>query len=160
MPPESASELYKILFATAVEFIRSQDQDLNQPSRMNFDRVRAIRTSDHRHHFGHNYCVSTKPLFQGARSVEDFLAHLNAMLPKIDTWDTDITDIAVDEPRKMCVVRASYFMKPFEVNEPVENDLVWWLWMEDGGKKVKKAMEFIDPMATGRIRELMMTGGK
>ncbi|KAJ4291707.1 hypothetical protein N0V90_009602 [Kalmusia sp. IMI 367209] len=155
-PPQNASDLYKNLFATATEFIRSQDQDITQPTRMNLNRVRVIRAPSHQHLFGHNYLVSTKPPFQGVHSLEDFMAHLNAMLPSLDTWDTYITDIVVDETRKMCIVRASYFMKPVGVTDAVENDLVWWLWMDEGGEKVEKAMEFVDGLATGRIRELIM----
>lgn len=153
---ENASSLYKTLFATATEFIRSQDRDDAQPTRMNQNRVRAIRTSNHQHSFGHNYLVSTKPPFQGTLNADEFLAHVNGMLPKLDTWDTHITDIVVDETRKMCIVRASYYMKPLGADEPVENDLVWWLWMEDGGRRVEKAVEFVDAAATVKIRELMM----
>ena len=159
-PPDSANDLYRTLFATAYEFVHSHDQDRDQPSRLNLDRVRAIRTTNHTHRFGHNFFVSFQPTFQSAHSLDQFIAHISTILPKLETWDTYITDIVVDETKKMCVVRASYFMKPSAADEPVENDLVWWLWMDEGGRKVEKAMEFIDPTAAGRIKELMMGGNK
>jgi hypothetical protein len=158
--PANASQLYKTLFSTATEFIRCQDRDDSQPTRVNTDRVRAIRTPNHTHSFGHNYLVSTKPMLQAELGVDEFLAHVNKMVPKLDTWEARITDIVVDETRKMCIVRTSYFMKPFGAEKPVENDLIWWLWMEEGGEKVEKALEFLDGAATGRIGELIMGAQK
>lgn len=159
-PPASASELYKSLFATSIEFIRSLDQDPDQTSRMNLDRVRAIRTADFSHYFGHNNFVSSKPPLQKPKSLDGFVEHLNTMAPKLETWDAYITDIVVDESRSVCTIRASYFMKPYGADKAVENDLVWWLWMETGGKKVNKATEFIDPTAMAKIMELMMAANK
>ncbi|KAL5376222.1 hypothetical protein PMIN02_011855 [Paraphaeosphaeria minitans] len=160
--PENASRLYKTLFSTATELIRCQDRDDSQPTRMNLDRVRAIRTSNCTHSFGHNHMVSTMrmPMLQGELGVDAYVAHLNKMVPQMDTWEACITDIVVDETRRMCIVRASYFMKPSGAEKPVENDLVWWLWMEEGGEKVEKALEFLDGAATGRIGELIMAASK
>ncbi|KAF2443060.1 hypothetical protein P171DRAFT_474339 [Karstenula rhodostoma CBS 690.94] len=158
--PENASQLYKTLFSTATEFIRCQDRDDSQPTRMNLDRVRAIRTPNHTHSFGHNHLVSTKPMLQGELGVDAFLAHVDKMVPKLDTWAARITDIVVDETRRMCIVRASYFMQPVGAEKAVENDVVWWLWVEEGGQKVKKAVEFVDGAATGRIGELLMAAQK
>lgn len=154
--PENASPLYKTLFSTATELIRCQDRDDSQPIRMNFDRVRAIRTPNYAHSFAHKYMVSTMPMLQGELSVDEYLTHVSKMVPKLDSWEARISDVVVDETRRMCIVRASYFMKPYGAEKPVENDLIWWLWMEKGGEKVEKAMEFLDGAATGRIRELVM----
>lgn len=154
--PENAGQLYKILFSTATEFIRCQDRDDSQPTRMNIDRIRAIRTPNHTHSFGHSHLVSTRPMLQGELGVDAFLAHVNKMVPKLDTWEARIMDIVVDETRKMCIVRVSYYMKPFGAEKAVENDLIWWLWMEEGGQKVEKALEFVDGAATDRIGELIM----
>lgn len=123
---------------------------------MNRNRVRAIRTTDFTHYFGHNTFVSSKPSFQGPQNLDQFLAHLDIMVPKLDTWITHITDITVDEAKMTCVVRASYFMKPVGADQAVENDLIWWLWMAEEGTKVRKGMEFIDPTATARIMELII----
>ncbi|KAJ4360023.1 uncharacterized protein N0V89_000582 [Didymosphaeria variabile] len=158
--PSNASQIYQILLATATEFIHCQDRDDSQPTRMNLNRVRAIRSTNFIHSFGHNVLVSTKPALQGELSVDGFLTHVNKMVPKLDTWNARISDIVVDETRKMCVVRVSYFMKPYGAEEPVENDLVWWLWMEEGGKRVEKAVEFVDGAAMERIGELIMAGSK
>lgn len=155
-PPASANERYKALFATAVEFIHSLDQDPNQKLRMDIDRVRAVRTPNFEHSFGHNNFVASKPPLQKPKSVDGFVEHLKTMAPKLESWDTDITDVVVDENRSVCTVRASYYMKPLGADHAVENDLVWWLWMEEGGKKVEKAVEFIDPTAMAKIMEIMM----
>lgn len=118
--------------------------------------MRAIRTADFTHHFGHNTFVSSKPSLQSPQNLEEFLAHLDTMVPKLETWNTHISEIAVDEAKMMCVVRASYFMKPVGADQAVENDLIWWLWMEEGGSKVQRGMEYIDPIAAAKIMELMM----
>ncbi|KAL1592278.1 hypothetical protein SLS60_011355 [Paraconiothyrium brasiliense] len=156
--PSDASQLYKTLLATATEFVHCQDRDETQSTRMNLERVRAIRSTNFLHSFGHNTLVSANPALQGEFTVDSFLAHVTKMMSKLETWDMRISDIVVDETRKMCVVRVSYFMKPYGAEQPVENDLIWWLWIEEGGKRVMKAVEFVDGVATGRIGELLMAG--
>lgn len=161
-PPSNTSTLYNALHAAAIELVRSQDQDLTQSTRISIQRVRAIRGDNFTHTFGHNYFISTKPPFLGSLDLDCFIAHLNTMLPQLESWDTYITDVVVDEARKMCVVRASYYMKAkgAEEDEVVENDLVWWLWMSEDGTKVKRSMEFVDGVASARLGEMMMRGPK
>lgn len=158
--PPNATQQYKTLFATAIEFIRCQDRDDSQPTRMNFERVRKIRTSNFAHSFGHNYLISTKPGLQDELSIDAYIDHVKKMLLNLYAWEMHIGDIVVDETKRMCIVRASYFMKPHGADNPVENDLIWWLWMEEGGEKVEKAMEFLDGAATGKIGELIMAAKK
>jgi len=92
--------------------------------------------------------------------LERYIAHLNTMLPRLESWDTRITDIAVDEMKRVCVVRGSYFIEVKGVGKAVENDIVWWLWMDGEGKLVERGMEFVDGVATGRIRELIRGMGE
>lgn len=79
------------------------------------------------------------------------------MTPHLESWDIKITDVMVDETRQMACVRASYFMeaKGIGEQEKVENDLIWWLQMEEDGKKVEKAVEFIDGVASMKLMEVM-----
>ncbi|KAF2704277.1 hypothetical protein K504DRAFT_495012 [Pleomassaria siparia CBS 279.74] len=158
-PPATASPLYKTMHATAIEFIESQTLDPTQPTRMSTSRIRAIRSPNFTHSWGHNYHVSITPPLRGTLSVDDFIAHLESMTPRLESWDTIITDMIVDEAKLSVVVRASYHMHAKGAEEKVENDLVWFLDMEQGGKRVQKGMEFIDAMAGARLRELMQGGG-
>jgi hypothetical protein len=158
-PPSSASAFYKALHATTIEFIRAQDQDVSTPNRMDFDRIKAIRsTTGFEHSWGHNYLVSTNLPMSGTHDADSFIKHLGSMIPLLESWDTEITDIAIDELQRKAVVRGSYFMKPKGSPEAVENDLVWYLTMEEDGKKVQKSIEFLDGAAVQRMKELMMMG--
>ena len=140
-PPVSASPLYKTLHATGLEFVRSQNKDDAQPSRMSIDRIRAIRSSENfEHSWGHDYFVNTAPHLQGTLDIDGFVAHLNKMCPFLESWDTNITDVMVDEQQKRVVLRASYYMLVKGAEAPVENDLVWFLTMDEEGRKVKKSM--------------------
>ncbi|KAF2111084.1 hypothetical protein BDV96DRAFT_582497 [Lophiotrema nucula] len=155
--PLSASSLYQTLHATAIELVKSQEQTPERPERMDHERIRAIRSENRfEHTWGHNYLVSTRPHLSGTHDVDGFIKHVGTMLPKLESWDTDIRDVVVDEFAKRAIVRASYWMKPKGSEEPVENDIVWFLDMEEDGKRVKKSVEFVDAAATGRIMEIMM----
>lgn len=80
---------------------------------------------------------------------------MQKMIPLLESWHTDVSDVVVDEAKKMVIVRASYWMK-IKGEAHVENDLIWWLCMDESGEKVKRGIEFLDAEATGRIAELMM----
>ncbi|KAF2475877.1 uncharacterized protein BDR25DRAFT_278606 [Lindgomyces ingoldianus] len=154
--PSSASTMYKTLHSTAIEFIRSQDQDVSTPTCMNNDRIRAIRAeSGFQHSWGHNYLVSTKPGLSSVLDVDGFIAHLSTMLPHLESWDTEITDIMIDELRLMAMVRGSYYMRAKGAEVVVENDLIWFLTMSEDGKKVAKSVEFIDVAASQKLKEII-----
>lgn len=55
----------------------------------------------------------------------------------------------------MVVARATYWMKVYGQTEAVENDLVWWLWMDADGKKVERSVEFIDAGAGKVVKEMI-----
>ena len=82
------------------------------------------------------------------------------MTPKLESWESEVTDVIVDEARTKVIVRSSYWMQPKGVGkeERVENDLIWFLDLVegDGEWKVSKSVEFIDGIASGRLMELMM----
>lgn len=92
----------------------------------------------------------------------------------LERWEIDVKSVVVDAAGASVVVRASYVMhvKGAGEREGVENDVVWWLELEEqqsgsevgegnevgGGWKVRKSTEIVDFGASGRIRELMMRG--
>lgn len=157
--PASASKSYHQLHTTALAFIDALAEVPDQPSRMDFERMKALCTPDFQHSWGHTYATSLNARLQGEHSFSDFAAHLAMMLPNLDTWKVNVTDITVDEVRKKVVVRASFDMSVKGAETGVENDLLWLLQMDDTGEKVKKSVEFIDSVATGKIRELIMARG-
>jgi hypothetical protein len=152
--------MYTTLHSTALAFIDAQAQDSSQPSRMNFGRIEEVCTSDYQHLWGHNYAVSQNPRLQGMHSFSDFTKHLSAMLPNLKSWETTVTDVTIDEMKKTVVLRVSLLMVPKGAEEGVENDMLWRLEMDEDGKKVRKSTEFIDGIAAGRLKEIMMSGKK
>lgn len=155
-PPVGASALYKTIHATALAFIDAQAKDESQPDRMDFSRIRALCAPNFRHSWGHKYLVSTKPFLQGTPDVDGFINHLSTMLPRLEGFDAGVTDVVVDEVKIMAILRISFRMRPKDVEEVVENDLLWMLGMNRDGKLVEKSVEFIDGVAAGRLAELMM----
>lgn len=121
------------------------------------------------HSFGPNFAVSQAPKLGGAFTIDSFIDHLSNMTPALDTWDIQVKGIVVDEMGESVVVRASYGMCVKGVEEKVENDVVWWLELEerldngqigqgndgDGGWRVRKSTEMMDGAAAARIKELM-----
>lgn len=158
-PPAAASTFYKTLHATTIEFIHSLDKDDNTPDGMNIDRIKKIRSSiGFEHSWGHNYLVSTAPPLAAKLDIEGLIKHLCTMLPHLESWDIQITDISIDELQRRAVVRGSYFMRAKGAQETVENDLVWFLTIEEDGKKVQKSMEFLDAAGRARLMETMAMG--
>lgn len=154
--PPQASSIYKALHTTAIEFVRSSDQMQDSTSRMDSARIKNIRSEQgFEHAFGHNHLVSIKPMMAGTLDAEGFIQHMGKMQPYLKSWDTNITDVVIDETRKTAVVRASYHMLVREAAEAVENDIVWFLTMEEDGKKVKRSVEFVDAAASQKIGELI-----
>ena len=157
-PPPGASKLYVQLHDTALAFVDAQAQDAEHPLRMNFDRIQALLAPDFQHTWGHNHAVSLNPRLQGTHSFLLFTKHLEAMLPNLESWDTTVTDVVVDEVRRKVMLRLSMRMRvkgkgKVEARE-VENDLLWALEMDKEGK-IRRSTEFIDAVAAGRIKEIM-----
>lgn len=75
----------------------------------------------------------------------------------LESWDTTVTDVCVDEARRSVVVRARYGMRVKGAEVEVQNDIVWWLWMaeDEGVVKVERSVEFVDGVASGRLKEVM-----
>jgi hypothetical protein len=160
-PPSSAPPLYTSLHNTALGFIKAQALDPSFPERMNFALLRTHCTPNFQHSWGHNYAVSMAPPLQGTHSLDGFIAHLQFMLPRLESWKADITDVLVDTKKMKVMLRISFWMQAKGVGEAdaVENDLLWVLEMEGvggGGMGIKRSVEFVDGAAAGRLREVMM----
>lgn len=83
------------------------------------------------------------------------------MLPKLESWKADVTNIIVDPVTMKVVLRISFWMQAKGAKEAdtVENDLLWELEMEEIGEgkvKINRSVEFMDGAAAGRLREIMM----
>ncbi|KAF2035238.1 hypothetical protein EK21DRAFT_54924 [Setomelanomma holmii] len=156
--PSGASEAYAQLHDAALKFINAQAQDPAHPKRMNFEWIESLVAPDFQHSWGHNYAVSKSPPIQGRHSFQSFTQHLETMLPNLESWETTVTGIAVDEIRKKVVLRITYLMRVKGTgtaeDRQVENDLVWSLEMNEEGK-IRKSTEFIDAIAAGRIKAIL-----
>jgi hypothetical protein len=169
-PPSSASPTYNALHTTALAFLSAQTLDATLPTRMNFSLLKSLCTPSFSHSFGHNYAVSLTPHLQGHFSFDAFVAHLSSMLPRLAAWDARVTHVLVDEARMEVMLRISFFMRAKGVPEDeesedvVENDIVWMLGFEaseegEVGMKVCKSVEFVDGVAAGKLKEVMMRRG-
>ena len=83
------------------------------------------------------------------------------MLPRLESWKSNVTDIIVDPVKMKVVLRISFMMQAKGATEEqiVENDLLWMMEMEEmssGKVGIKKSMEFLDGAAAGKLREIMM----
>ena len=76
------------------------------------------------------------------------------------TWENRIKETVVDVERKTVVARIEFSMWPRDGGEEVRNDVVMFLRVETGegggNGRVVEVVEYIDPVATGRIRERVM----
>ncbi|KAF2449691.1 hypothetical protein P171DRAFT_507374 [Karstenula rhodostoma CBS 690.94] len=118
----------------------------------NFDmeKIRAARATNYTRTFGHNYFVSQKPPLQGTSDLDGF------MKLKLESERNEVkaVAVAVDKVQKSVVARVAYRMKA-PGQGPVENDLMWWLWMNANGTTVERRMEFVDPAATKKLQNRM-----
>ncbi|KAJ4370939.1 hypothetical protein N0V86_008633 [Didymella sp. IMI 355093] len=158
------SATYTALKHTAQAFVAGQSHKPALAARMDFEALRALTSSSFVHSFGPAYSVAQAPKLQGQFDFERFQAHLQGMLPMLERWEIEEKGLVVDERGRSVVVRASYRMF-VKGGEGVENDVVWWLELEEEGKdgegggwKVRKSTEIVDFGASTRIRELMMGG--
>ena len=130
-----------------------------KPSTLSVDRARvlACRTSDCQQSYGHNLFISLQPAdsdYRRGLNIDQLMRHLNEAVPLFEVVKGQVADTYVDESKKSVVVRSSIFLTPKGSNEVVENDIAWFLVMDELGKKVRKAMEFMDSAAPVRLEEL------
>lgn len=104
--------------------------------------------------WGHSLFISTMPKLQDGKSGEDFVAHMNGNAQALRTWAIDITDLSIDAEKRSAVVRADFHMHP-KVGDEVLNDIVFWMKMDDTGRKLVKCTEFLDPVAVKELGDKM-----
>jgi hypothetical protein len=153
--PPIPSTLYTTRQKTATKFITSLSYSPTSPAPyLNIPLILSLRTHNYTHTFGHNYFVSTAPPLQGTHDLDGFIAHITRMTALLESWDSEIRDLCVDEAARSVVVRVGYWMK-VKGEEKVENDLIWWVWMDEEGRKVVRSVEFVDAAAGGEIKRGM-----
>jgi ketosteroid isomerase-like protein len=149
---------YEVLRGTALAFISSLSLMPNTTTtdevRFDMAKIRAVRAPNYTHTFGHNYFVSQSPPLQGTSDLDGFMTRVASMSLKLESETNQVLSVAVDKEQRSAVARVAYQMKA-PGQAPVENDLVWWLWMDAEGKKVEKSMEFVDPVATKELQARM-----
>lgn len=146
------------LKSTALAFLNSLALMPNttpaDPVRFDMQAIRAVRAPNYSHTFGHNFFVSQSPPLQGTSNLDEFMARVGVMSLKLESETKQVLSVAVDQRERSVVARVAYQMKAPK-QQPVENDLIWWLWMDAKGTKVERSVEFIDPFATKELQARM-----
>lgn len=149
---------YDVLSTTALAFISSLSLMPNTTTsdevRFDMAKIRAVRAPNYTHTFGHNFFVSQSPPMQGTSNLDQFMSRVASMSLKLESETNKVLAVSVDREQRSVVARVAYQMKA-PGQEPVENDLVWWLWMDAKGKKVERSMEFVDAAATKELQARM-----
>ena len=148
------SQLYDKLTSTAKNFVLGLSPKTAGTNEPDPDRLLSYAAPDLRISFGHKYFVSKSPGMQGHVAAEAFLTRMGKMAGGMQTWEIVVTDTCVDVGKKSAVLRADFNMT-IPGHQPVNNDILWWLRMDDGGAKVVEACEYIDPVASEEIMNQM-----
>lgn len=148
---------YDKLLSTAKEFVLSTSPKKPKTNEPDPERFLACLAPSFRMSFGHKFFVSTKPPMQGDMDGEGFTKHQGAMTSSLQTWEIIPTSTCVDIKQRTVVLRADFFMvAPHQ--EPLLNDIVFWITMDESCEKVVDAKEFIDPVASAELAERMKAG--
>jgi hypothetical protein len=155
----SPSDLYDQITTTAQRFLHALNPDPIDSNRVNAARILANLSPDFRMSWGHATFVRGKPALQGAKSGPEFVEHMRAMTPGLETWRNEITQRVVDPVQRTAVVRADFWMVPrgegTREERTVLNEILFTFEMDARGEKVVAAVEFVDPVATAEIGRLM-----
>jgi len=118
------------------------------------ERIKAIRTPGFRQSWGPSYFAAKR--FPEPKSVDEFIVHMNGLLPSLDTWKNEIKDRTIDEGNMKATVLLYIYMivkGNAEVHlRTVRMDVVWMLKFAKGGKLVEMATEFVDAGASEAIK--------
>lgn len=153
----STSSLYKALARTATSFLEScrpSPAGSNIPDK---EKILSNLSRDFHMGWGHKFFVSAAPPLQGLKSGKEFVEHLEGMASRLHTWDIEITNLLVDEPKKSVMARGDFNMTPVP-GSTVQNDIILIMKMDDSGEKLVEATEFVDTTAAAEIRRLMEAG--
>lgn len=152
-----STPLYHRLRATAETFAHAFDTDACTGS-MDKARIMAVRTTTCTQSWGHAFYVSSRPGLQGSIDNDAFWSHLSGMANKLETVGSKVHDVIVDESRRAAMVRMSFFITARGAEETVENDMVWFLEMDETGDRIEKSVEYMDGEASKRLGELIKKG--
>ena len=149
--------LYDKLETTARAHITSCLPQTLGSNDANAEAILSHLAPDFRMDWGHSFFVSTKPGLQGEVTGEGFVSHLTGMAPLLETWSIEIMNVSVDVEKRNVVVRADYHMVP-KGGEEVLNDIIFWMVTDEGGTKLRKCTEFVDPVASAELAKRMKGG--
>ena len=123
------------------------------------EEILAIRSPNAIHAWGHKYLVSRNTKLSEYMDNKTFQAHLNSTGPYIRDSTSEVHAIIIDEHQRMSIIHMSYFLRPAQSNETVEQDLIWMLKFTDNKEVdkilIKESVEFIDAAASSRIGEII-----
>jgi len=138
---------YASLLKTASDWVTSTRPKTPNSNDPDYDHILSLLSPNAILRFGHAHFVSTAPHLQRDESPEDFVTRLKSMSPSFQTWSIDITDVNVDIKKQSAVVRAVFHMQAKNDAEVIQNEILFWCLMDEGGGKITSSTEFVDPAA-------------
>ncbi|KAM3424980.1 hypothetical protein BST61_g6950 [Cercospora zeina] len=156
------SSLYAQLSTTAHNFLSSTNPSPPGTNTPNWSLIRSLCHQSFQISFGPSLFASETPGLDSAKDVEGFVEHLEKLCGGMRTWENSVRETVVDVERKTVVVRSEFCMWPRDGGEVVKNDVVMFLRVDPGDDgeersgKVVHVVEYVDPVASGRIRERVM----
>jgi len=160
MPAERPT--YETLRATAIECVQSASPILAPDGEIAIDksRISAVRAPSCTHSWGPHYFALSR--FPKTRSTNDFITHMERMIPNLETWAISIQDVVVDQERRVATLRTYLFMTPKGLGSKKErtimNEELWYVTMTEDGKKVQSAEEYVDSEASAAVLKKMRAG--
>jgi len=153
----TAASIYDELAQTAENHMRAVLPKTPGSNDVDSAAILSNLASNYRQDWGHSYFISTRPPLQGERDGQGFVDHMSGMAPMLETWSIDVTNTCVDTEKRSVTVRADFHMKPKNGDE-VLNDIIFWMNMDETGRKLIKVTEFVDPIASAELGARMKAG--
>jgi len=142
--------LYEKLKSTATGFVLATSPKILGSNEPDSDRFRSYLAPNFRMSWGHKFFVSGKVGLQGFADSEQFLSHQGGMAKHLKTWSVTARNTCVDVNTYSAVLRADFYMT-VPGNEPLLNETVFWIIMDEAGEKVVNACEFVDAAASAEL---------
>lgn len=156
--PMADSTIYETLASTAKSFVHSCRPAESGTNKVRRDLILSHCGPNFRMDWGHRHFISTFPPLQNRKTADEWQDHMTGMAVKMETWEIEITDTIVDVEKKKVVVRGDFRMK-VEGYDPVCNDIVFIMRMDEDGEKLVECTEFIDPVAGQELGSRMAKSG-
>ncbi|KAK5117710.1 hypothetical protein LTR62_005134 [Meristemomyces frigidus] len=155
---DNHDRLYNQLATTATNFILATSPTTPGTNHHDGTAFLSLCSPNFTHTWGHSHFVTTNPGVQGEIDGQGFLDRMNKLSSRMETWTIKPTETLVDVKKRQVVIRADFAIV-IPGYEPVVNDIVWFVTVDESGEMVVGSREFIDPVAAGVLREQMMGGG-